>query len=42
MADEVDGPRMGILQHIEEFRHRAKWSFITVMILFVFFSGFQA
>ena len=33
---------MGILRHIEELRQRLKWSFLTIMILFVFFSGFQA
>lgn len=33
---------MRILEHLEELRQRAKWSFITVMILFVFFAGFQA
>jgi len=42
MADEDGGSRMGILQHVEEFRHRLKWSFLTVIILFVFFTGFQA
>jgi sec-independent protein translocase protein TatC len=34
--------RMGILEHIEELRERLKWSFLTIIILFVFFSGFQA
>jgi sec-independent protein translocase protein TatC len=33
---------MSILKHIEELRQRLKWSFLTVIILFVFFSGFQA
>jgi sec-independent protein translocase protein TatC len=39
---EDGGPRMGILEHVEELRRRLKWSFITVMVLFVFFAGFQA
>lgn len=33
---------MRILDHVEELRQRLKWSFLTVMILFVFFAGFQA
>ena len=33
---------MRLLEHLEELRHRLKWAFVTVFILFVFFAGFQA
>jgi len=33
MAEPVT---MGILKHIEELRQRLKWSFLAIIILFVF------
>lgn len=38
----VEPKKMRILDHIEELRQRLKWSFLTVMVLFVFFAGFEA
>lgn len=34
--------QMGIFEHLEELRMRLKWCLLTVLILFVFFAGFQA